>query len=449
MNHIYIQYMYSYPHKTAYRPLAGVNLKDYGGRLKGKGHGLYVHIPFCETKCGYCNLFSVTGQRREAVDGYLLGVKRQLLQYGEILKAVGAEFSDLTIGGGTPLLLEERQLEQVFSMIWDHVAFEKHKTIVIETAPNQTTRGKLSILKEMGVTRVSMGIQSFCQEELAALRRNHGADQARRALELLKSFDFPCVNLDFIYGIPGQTVGSLLKSLEEAVRFDPEEVFLYPLYVKHGAGLVKDVREGMVLDPEKAFEEYEEAGAYLKSQGYRQDSMRRFVRKQGDGTGDQTEGREFSDCGFGTSLALGCGGRSYLGNLHFCTPYAITAGECLKELKAFEETEDFTWIRHGMILSREEEKRRYVIRHLLIRPGLPLGRYKRAFGTEVQKDFPILKQWIDQGLAVLRENDMGTGESEPCIVLTEKGLGLSDYLGPQLISPEVGRRMKEWDDVHG
>ena len=92
MNDIYIQYMYSYPHKTAYRPLAGVNLKDYGERLRGKGHGLYVHIPFCETKCGYCNLFSVTGQRREAVDGYLLGVERQLLQYGEILKAVGGIF---------------------------------------------------------------------------------------------------------------------------------------------------------------------------------------------------------------------------------------------------------------------------------------------------------------------------------------------------------------------
>ena len=77
----YLQYMYSYPHKTAYGPLTGVNLKDYGERLSGNGHGLYLHLPFCQTKCGYCNLFSVTGAKDEEIDRYLDGVERQVKEY--------------------------------------------------------------------------------------------------------------------------------------------------------------------------------------------------------------------------------------------------------------------------------------------------------------------------------------------------------------------------------
>ncbi len=453
----YIQYMYSYPHKTAYRPLAGVNLRDYGQRFAGAGHGLYLHVPFCQSKCGYCNLFSVTGLGREAMEGYLDAVERQASQYREILESAGTVFSDFTIGGGTPLLLEERQLQRVFDLADKYMEFEEHRQIVIETAPNQTTKEKLNLLKRQGITRVSMGIQSFSDRELAILRRGHGGERARRALELLKSYDFPCVNVDFIYGIPGQTPESLLGSLKEAVSFGPDEIFLYPLYVKHGVSLE---REGVVPEPETAYQEYREAAAYLKSEGFRQDSMRRFVRPKGTDVGGV---REFSDCGFATSLALGCGGRSYAGDLHFCTPYAITRESCMAELRAFTECRDYTSITHGILLSGEEEKRRYAIRHLLIRPGLDREAYRQKFGTEALEDFPLLLQWMEQGFL---EEKKGTGkqaserqraertetgrpETGPgWLTLTEEGLGLSDCLGPELISPEIRRKMEEWDDVH-
>ena len=111
------------------------------------------------------------------------------------------------------------------------------RELAIETAPNQTSREKLQILKQAGATRVSMGIQSFSDQELQALGRQHQARKAREALALLKSFGFPCINVDFIYGIPGQTIESLLTSLTEALAFEPDEIFLYPLYLKHGAWL--------------------------------------------------------------------------------------------------------------------------------------------------------------------------------------------------------------------
>jgi len=427
--------MYSYPHKTAYRPLDAVNLRDYAGRLQGAGHGLYLHIPFCQGKCGYCNLFSVTGAGGADMERYLDGVERQLRQYGQLLEPEKTSFSNFTIGGGTPLLLTERQLDRVFSMAVRELRLENGRDMVIETAPNQTEKNKLRILKAAGVTRVSMGIQSFCEEELKTLRRGHSPEAARRALDLLMSFGFLCVNLDFIYGIPGQNTASLLKSLEEAVGFGPQEIFLYPLYVKHGAGLEK---EGMVLEPERAYSQYQEARSFLKAKGFRQDSMRRFVRcKEG---ALPENGREFSDCGFSASLALGCGGRSYVGNLHFCTPYAITPEDCTRELKAFEETDDFTRITHGIFLSREEEKRRYVIRHLLIRPGINGAMYEKCFASRLLEDFPLILWWMEEGFV---------REKGDYFVLTDKGMGFSDYLGPQLISEEVAGRMKEWEEAHG
>ena len=129
-----------------------------------------------------------------------------------------------------------------------------------------------------------------------------------------------------------------------------------------------------------------------------------------------------------------------MGNLHFCTPYAITRKDCLKELERFENTKDFTRITHGIFLSKEEEKRRYVIRHVLIHPGLPIDQYRQSFGTEAVEDYPILTQWLEEGFL--------SGE-EDYLALTEKGMALSDYLGPQLISADIGRRMEEWDELHG
>lgn len=457
----YIQYMYSYPHKTAYRPLTGIRLADYAGRLSGPGCGLYLHIPFCQTKCGYCNLFSVTGAGAEEMERYLDAVERQLNQYRRILEPAGTRFSDFTIGGGTPLLLAARQLERIFAMTESYLSFEENRSIVIETAPNQTDREKLQLLKDRGITRVSMGIQSFRDRELETLRRGHSGKKALEALELLLSFGFDCVNTDFIYGIPGQTIRSLLESLEKAVSLGPQEIFLYPLYVKHGAGLERELRDGMVLEPEKAFEQYREASSFLKSEGFRQDSMRRFVRRKSEHL------RPFSECGFGTSLALGCGGRSYVGNLHFCTPYAITRQDCMRELYTYENTQDFTVVTHGIVLSREEQKRRYVIRHLLIRPGLNIDRYREHFGTEILEDFPLLSEWIGEGyLARQCTPDevgirCGSGLRDGCcdpaqrkaesgwLVLTDDGLALSDYLGPQLISREISEKMTEWETMHG
>ncbi len=248
----YVQYMYSYPHKTAYRPLENIDLRDYMVNLEGEGHGLYLHLPFCESKCGYCNLFSVTGCSQAHMDAYLEGVVRQMRQYREILPG-STVFSDFTIGGGTPLLLSPGQLEEMFRAAKREMPLGASCHVVIETAPKQTDREKARLLKALGVTRVSMGIQSFEEEELAWLGRRHDSRRAREAAGLLMETGFECVNFDFIYGLPGQTAESLLRSLRWAVSYSPEEIFLYPLYIKHGVRLERDGKKAL-LDPEHVYE---------------------------------------------------------------------------------------------------------------------------------------------------------------------------------------------------
>ena len=446
----YLQYMYSYPHKTAYRPLHNVNMRDYMENLAGEGHSLYLHLPFCESKCGYCNLFSVAGcgAQREA---YLDVLPRQMEQYREILPP-DTVFGDLTIGGGTPLLLDARQLERVFRDIRAYMPLEKDCQIIIETAPKQTDREKVRLLKESGVTRVSMGIQSFDEGELSWLGRFHDGRRAQEAAEILMEAEFACVNFDFIYGLPGQTVESLAESLERAMVFSPDEIFLYPLYIKHGVRLEK-AGKAATLDSDHAFRLYQRGAAFLKERGYAQISMRRFVKRKGNEVVDGLQA-EFRECGFTGALSLGCGGRSYLGRLHTCTPYRTTRQGALEEIGDYLRRGDFLTVTNGILLSDTEIRRRYVIKHLLIRPGIAKKAYRQIFGNEVTEDFPILRNWMASGWLEEKRyqgNGEGTGcqEDSEFLSLTEEGLGLSDYIGPQLISADIRQKMLEWEKSNG
>ncbi len=425
----YIQYMYSYPHKTAYRRLQNIDIKAFLGYLKNRENSLYFHVPFCQYKCGYCNLFSLAGQSEELMEQYVEAMERQVAQ---LLKELPKEimFEDLTLGGGTPLILPERLLERVFEMAENGLGFDaKGHSVIVETSPNQTTASKLKLLKEHGTTRVSIGVQSFQEEELQALSRFHTVQSANTALELIRKEGFDCLNIDLIYGIPGQTWASLKASLVRALSYAPEEIFIYPLYVKPGTGLYQKTERSS-----ETYELYLHVRDTLRANGYQQQSMRRFVKAKEDMKITPTL------CGFGNTLSIGCGARSYLGNLHFCTPYAVKQKHCLELLNRYIGETDYLKVDFGFLLNEEEQKRRYVIKHILFGTGISKEDYHKHFGGDVLQDFTILKEWIKEGCAK---------ESSEFIRLTEPGVALSDYLGPQLISPEVNRKMKEWREEDG
>lgn len=428
----YIQYMYSYPHKTAYRTLENVNVKAYLNRLIGEKNSLYFHVPFCQYKCGYCNLFSLAGQSEQMMLDYVDAMERHAKQMSQVLPS-GIEFEDLTIGGGTPLILPQDLLERIFNIAKEYFGFYPKKgPVIVETSPNQTTASKLELLKKNGTTRISIGVQSFHDDELKALSRFHTVETAKHALSLIKATGFSCMNIDLIYGMPGQTKASLLESVEQAIVFEPEELFVYPLYIKNGTELYRQKENANTYQPEDTYELYRFIREILRERGYHPYSMRRFVKS--------TKTEKTSFCGFGNTISIGCGGRSYVGNLHFCTPYAVRQDNCLKIVQDYMERENHLQVDYGFVLDEDEQKRRYVIKHILFGTGICKEDYRQHFHSSVEVDFPQLTEWVEQGYAENQEKN---------IVLTETGFMLSDYLGPQLISSKVAMRMKEWKETDG
>jgi Coproporphyrinogen III oxidase and related Fe-S oxidoreductases len=412
---IYQSYMYSYPHKTAYRELTDIQYSRVRNFLDKKNFSLYFHMPFCRTKCGYCNLFSVTEKREDYFSQYLGAMYEQIKQYSVADK----KFQSIIFGGGTPLILSPENLERLLQ-IAPHL---KSSNSCIETSPNDTTAEKLEILQKYNINRVSIGVQSFIDSELNTLKRAHQVDSARKALSLIKTYNFDCVNIDLIYGIPGQTVESFAFSLKSALEYSPDELFLYPLYIRKGTELFGNVTN------EDTQRIYFFARDYLLSNGYNQISMRQFAKKKPE---------NITSCGFENMLSIGCGGRSYFGNLHFCSPYATDRSACVRLIDNYIHSTDKTQILHGFILNQDEQKRRFIIKNLLCFKGISLSDYANIFNSSALEDFELLNELISNSYAEIKEN---------FITLTPLGMSISDYIGPMFISDAVNEKMNEWTPI--
>lgn len=414
----YVSYMYSYPHKTAYRTLTPpVSLSPYLERLEGREASLYFHIPFCAHKCGYCNLFSQQCCDAERISLYLHTMRRQAEQLS--VAAQGLKFTSFAVGGGTPLILDEGQLEELFCLA---ELFGVHPSRVftsVETPPEYTQKSVLRQLRARGVERLSMGVQSFNETELKKLKRRPGLGTVVGALENIVEAGFPQFNLDLIYGIEGQTVESFMRSLNTALTYRPNELFIYPLYVRPGTRI--DVRS----TDDIGYAIYKSARELLVGQGFVQTSMRRFVRRE-------TTETEFS-CGDEVMLSCGAGGRSYLGNLHYATPYAVRQQAIADEIDHYIRTTDFMTAANGFLLSTEEMQIRFIIKNLMYHRGVDLVEYEKRFGEKPDRN--LFREFTDRGWIE---------ETGRIVRLTEEGMAYSDYIGQAFISPVVRKLMSEY-----
>ena len=414
----YVSYMYSYPHKTAYRTLTPpVSLSPYLERLEGREASLYFHIPFCAHKCGYCNLFSQQCCDAERISLYLHTMRRQAEQLSVAAQAL--KFTSFAVGGGTPLILDEGQLEELFCLA---ELFGVHPSRVftsVETSPEYTQKSVLRQLRARGVERLSMGVQSFNETELKKLKRRSGLGTVVGALENIVEAGFPQFNLDLIYGIEGQTVESFMRSLNTALTYRPNELFIYPLYVRPGTRI--NVRS----TDDIGYAIYKSARELLVGQGFVQTSMRRFVRRE-------TTETEFS-CGDEVMLSCGAGGRSYLGNLHYATPYAVRQQAIADEIDHYIRTTDFMTAANGFLLSTEEMQIRFIIKNLMYHRGVDLAEYEKRFGEKPDRN--LFREFTDRGWIE---------ETGRIVRLTEEGMAYSDYIGQAFISPVVRKLMSEY-----
>lgn len=422
-------YAYAYPHKTAYRRLdPPVPLREVWAAEDTSALFLYAHVPFCEVRCGFCNLFTTTNPRANLVTRYLDALERQAEAVSAALGA-RARFARLAIGGGTPTFLTVAELDRLFSIAGAHFAGVNGAIPkAVESSPGTVDEEKIAFLSGHGVTRMSLGVQSFVEAETRALGRPQQVSEVRRALGILRGAGFACVNIDLIYGTPGQTASSWRRSLEEALEFAPEELYLYPLYVRPLTGLDRIGR----APSDHRLALYRMGRDFLLSRGYEQISMRLFRAC----SYAPPEGPVYC-CQEDGMLGLGAGARSYTSELHYSTEFAVgRAGvQAIIDDFAGRAREQLSVADYGCRLNAGEQRRRYALKSLLRADGLEVGDYRAHFGSDVFADLPQLEELVKENLG---------GEADRHFRLNARGLELSDVIGPWLGSAEVRMRMNQF-----
>ena len=200
--------------------------------------GLYIHIPFCTKKCHYCNFFSLPAI--EYIDEYIGALCKEINLRQNYLSE---PYSTIYLGGGTPSLLKKNHLQQIFSTIQTHLQTLEPE-ISMELNPDDITPEYLQMIRDMGVTRVSIGIQSFRDEDLIWLNRRHNGAQAISAIEQSRSAGFNNISLDLIYAIPGQDVKAWKQQVQKALELRPEHISAYSLTVEPGTALDHYIKKG-------------------------------------------------------------------------------------------------------------------------------------------------------------------------------------------------------------
>ncbi|MBN9519026.1 STM4012 family radical SAM protein [bacterium] len=416
----YRGYVYAYPHKTAYRPLDPPRpLSDVWAAEPRGGLFLYAHVPFCGMRCAFCNLFTTPVPGRSLVRLYLDALRRQ----AEVVRAAipDAAFARFAVGGGTPTYLDEGELAELFDLAETVMGAGLAAIPVgVEVSPDTLTAGKVALLKARGVGRVSMGVQSFVEAEAAAAGRPQPRRQLDAALALLTDAGFPTVNIDLIYGLPGQTLDSWRYSLRQALAVAPRELYLYPLYVRPLTGLGRSARAW----DDVRLACYRAGRDVLSAAGYEQVSMRLFRR-----AGEPAGGPAYC-CQEDGMVGLGCGARSYTRALHYSLDYAVRPAGVKAILADYlaRSRDELAAADHGFALDAGEQRRRYLLQSILTAGGLDAARYAARFGTDPAADFPDLPAFADLGLLTFDGARWAP---------TALGLERSDALGPWFFSPRV------------
>lgn len=429
----YQAYAYAYPHKTAYRDLpAPVDLRRQWSGEDRAALFAYVHIPFCTYRCGFCNLFALGRPEADLVAGYVTQLLRQIRTMREVLGE--HRFVRFALGGGTPSYLQPVQLASVLDAVTREFTIDLQTIPAgIEVSPETATPDRLQLCRDAGIDRVSMGVQSFVDTELRALVRPTPRQEILAAIDAIRRLEFPTLNLDLIYGIRGQSLDSLRHSVRAALSFQPEEMYLYPLYVRPRTGLGRIESREHREDNDTRMQMYFAARDLLLDAGYTQVSMRMF---RSPGAPDVAAPAYC--CQNDGMVGIGCGARSYTRSLHYSDRYGVARSSVSDILRRYVSAPErsFAQADYGFVLDEREQRRRYLIQSLLVRPGLDESAYLARFGTPVLEDLPQLSELIDSGLAQRREG---------LLALTDQGMARADTIGPWLYSEKVTAGMEAYE----
>ena len=271
--------------------------------------GIYIHIPFCRSKCDYCDFYSLAG-REERMDDYLRALLAHMRETAPLARRYRVD--TVYLGGGTPSLFGAERLKRLLTGVQKRFDLSREAEITVECNPDSVDKRRLLAFRRCGVNRISLGIQSACDGELAALGRIHTFAQAKAAVLAVREAKIRNLSLDLIYGLPGQDMESWRRTVEEILALEPEHLSCYGLKVESGTPLDRRIIRGETLpDDDMQADMYLWAVERLARAGYLQYEISNFAR-----AGYQSRhnlkywmGRPY--LGFGPGAHSDFGGRRY------------------------------------------------------------------------------------------------------------------------------------------
>ena len=358
--------------------------------------GLYIHFPFCEKKCNYCDFYSVANhsQKNAYIDA--------LIREAEKLRDKRIKVDTVFFGGGTPSLFSPFELERVMSAINNSFVVEKGAEITLEANPMTLKDGdKLSAFHSLGVNRLSVGVQSFSDTELQALGRGHTRDEAKSTILTASKVGFENISLDLMLGIPYQTDESLKKSLDTALSLPLTHISVYALSIEENTVFGRKMKKGEDLHlPEDDREMYLNACEMLEENGFEHYEISNFAKKGFRSRHNMKYWRAEEYIGLGASA------HSYFESERYAYGDSIKAFiEKAEKVEAYKNTP-------------EDRKEEFVMLSLRLSDGLDLEKLEKEYKVTLTNEFFELVNTLEKsGLLRTQGN---------CIALTNEGFYVSN-----------------------
>jgi len=355
--------------------------------------GVYIHIPFCRSRCSYCD-FATGTYESVLAQRYVTALVQEI---SEARRPGGPTVVDsIYLGGGTPSLLSPSQLERIFDAVHRRFSVTATAEVTMEMNPGTVTPEKLRAYKAAGVNRASFGAQTFDDRELAKLGRIHTADDVRTTIEMLHQTGFDNVSFDLIAGLPGQTMDDWKRNLDEAVKLRPEHLSLYLLEVHEGTPLADHIRRGIQPKPDEdlAAEMYEVMVERTATAGYKQYEISNFSQPGFESRHNSKYWTCDAVYGFGCSAHSYDGNRLRWSNERDASVYI--------DLVASNKTP----IVDTTPLSENDVRSESVFLGLRLLRGVDLAEYRRRFGLDLRKENAgDIERLLDAGLIDI-DNDL-------------------------------------------
>lgn len=324
------------------------------------GFGVYLHVPFCLSKCPYCDFCSFPGSEREDRERYVSAVLREIRERDFPRREVTSVF----FGGGTPSLLDARQFDSLLSAVGKRYPIAENAEITFEMNPATADREKLRDLFSLGFNRVSIGCQSLSDDELKGLGRVHTAQGFFDAYADVLAAGFANVNIDLMYGIPRQTAESFAKTLRTAVSLAPSHISAYGLIVEEGTPFFLRRSElGLPGDDAEA-DLYAMASETLRTAGYRHYEISNYARPGNECRHNLLYWRQGDYAGYGLSAS------SHVDNVRKTNTRDLTAYLASPAAATAEE----------VVIEGADFEYEYIMLSLRLSEGIDEGDFRRRFG---------------------------------------------------------------------